>query len=93
MTGNSHEEAIKEGLIEIIRPYLPEELSSVEVDQGSHFIRDLKINSAYLVDIVLDIEDRYNLIIEDEVIGKMNTIQDSIDLIFKQSLDYVSETT
>ena len=65
MTGISHEEAIMEGLIEIIRPYLPEELSSVEVDSGSHFIRDLKINSAYLVDIVLDIEDRYNLIIED----------------------------
>ena len=61
------------------------------MDQDSHFIRDLKINSAYLVDIVLDIEDRYKLIIEDEIIGKMNTIQDSIDLIMKQSLD--SETT
>jgi len=93
MTGMRHETAIKEGRIEIIRAYLPEELSSLELDQGSHFIRDVSINSAYLVDIVLDIEDRYNLLIEDEVIGKMNTIQDSIDLIMKQSLDYVSETT
>ena len=82
---------VKEGLMQIIRPYLPVETQDMEVNGDSHFINDLKVNSAHMVDIVLDIEDWYDIVIDDEVIGKINTVQDSIDLIVDQSPRFINE--
>ena len=35
---------VKEGLMQIIRPYLPVETQDMEVNGDSHFINDLKVN-------------------------------------------------
>jgi len=79
------QENVKFDLLEIIKPYLPEEIEVQEVSEEKHLINDLKINSAHIVDIVLDIEDKFDIMIDDDAIGEMNTVQDSIDMVLKKA--------
>ncbi|MEM9896403.1 MAG: phosphopantetheine-binding protein [Bacteroidota bacterium] len=72
------QESLKTDLIEIIKSYLPEEVDLNDVSEDKHLINDLKINSAHIVDIVLDIEDKFDIMIDDDAIGKMNTVEDAI---------------
>ena len=43
----------------IVQPYLPEDVSVDDISPNSHFINELNINSANLVDIVLDVEETH----------------------------------
>ena len=79
------QESVKTDLLEIIKPYLPEEIQIAEVSEEKHLINDLKINSAHIVDIVLDIEDKFDIMIDDDVIGEMNTVRDSIDVVLAKA--------
>jgi acyl carrier protein len=48
---------------------------------AAKIISDLKINSARIVDIILDIEEKYDIMIEDNYLEKMITIEDVVQLI------------
>ncbi|MCB0467697.1 MAG: acyl carrier protein, partial [Aequorivita sp.] len=45
----------------IIKAYLPEDVSAEDINPDSDLTRELNINSAHLVDIILDIEDAFNI--------------------------------
>ncbi len=68
-------------LREIIKIYLPEDVSIDQVTQDSHFIDELNINSANLVDIVLDVEDAFDIILENEDMDKLLTVKDALQII------------
>ena len=80
-----NQESVKTDLLEIIKPYLPEDVQITEVSEEKHLINDLRINSAHIVDIVLDIEDKFDIMIDDDAIGEMNTVRDSIDVVLKKA--------
>ena len=69
----------------IIKTYLPEDVTENDIDKDSHFINELNINSANLVDIVLDVEDAFDIILENEDMDKMQTVNDAL-LIIEQKL-------
>ncbi len=68
-------------LKEIIKPYLPEDVTIDQVNKESHLMNDLNINSSYLVDIILDVEDAFDITIEDDEMESMDTVKGSISLI------------
>lgn len=68
-------------LKEIIKIYLPEDVSIAAVSAESHFINELNINSANLVDIVLDVEDHFDIILENEDMDQMQTVSDALQII------------
>ena len=68
-------------LKEIVKPYIQDEEAFANLSEATNFIDDLKINSANLVDIVLDVEDRFDIIIEDEAMETMLTVKIAIDII------------
>lgn len=68
-------------LLEIIKIYLPEDVSADEITEESHFINELNINSANLVDIVLDVEDAFDIILENEDMDQMLTVKDALLII------------
>lgn len=68
-------------LTEIITPYLPEDVDPQSIQPSSHLVNDLNINSTHLVDIVLDVEDAFDITIEDDELNKMDTVEASIALI------------
>ena len=72
---------IKKALLEIIKPYISENEKFETITENTELINDLKINSAHIVDIVLDIEDKFDIMIEDDTIAKMNTVGDAIKII------------
>ena len=74
-------ETIKKELLEIIDPYIDEKELTTNISEDSDLINDLNINSAHMVDIVLDIEEKFDIMIEDDFIGKMDTVGDSLDVI------------
>lgn len=74
-------EAHFESLKEIIKVYLPEDVSVDEIKPQSNFTTELNINSANLVDIVLDVEDAFDIQLENEDMDGMQTVQDAIDII------------
>ncbi|MCB0760485.1 MAG: acyl carrier protein [Flavobacteriales bacterium] len=72
---------IEEKLRAIIKPYLPEEGLLDGISRETHMLNDLKINSAHLVDIILDAEDAFEIHISDDDAERMMTVQDAIDVI------------
>lgn len=72
-------------LAEIIRPYLPADVKPEQVRENSHLINDLNINSAHLVDIVLDVEDRYGIRLEESDMQQMQTVADALRIIAEKT--------
>ena len=72
--------AIFNDLIDIIKPYCKDG-SVTEINSNTRFIEDLGVNSARLVDIVIDIEDKFNISIDDESADQIRTIGDAIKVI------------
>lgn len=68
-------------LQEIIKPYLPEDVTVGDIKEDSHLIEELNINSANLVDIILDVEDAFDIILENEDMENMQTVSDALEII------------
>ena len=68
-------------LKEIVKPYIQDEEAFQKLTEETNFIDDLKINSANLVDIVLDVEDKFDILIEDEEMESMMTVQGAMKII------------
>ncbi|OYU79033.1 MAG: acyl carrier protein [Flavobacterium sp. BFFFF1] len=68
-------------LKEIIRPYVKEQSALDNLTVDTDFITDLKINSANLVDIVLDIEEKFNIEIDNQSMEKMLNVKAALDII------------
>lgn len=68
-------------LVDIITPYCNKNEVVKNVTKETRFIEDLGVNSARLVDIVIDIEDKFNVVIDDESADKIRTIGDAITVI------------
>tara|TARA_B100000941_G_scaffold154482_1_gene109544 strand:- start:348 stop:602 length:255 start_codon:yes stop_codon:yes gene_type:complete len=68
-------------LKKIIKPYVQDEEAFKLLSEESDFINDLKINSANLVDIILDVEDEFDIEIDDKSMEKMLSVKAAIDII------------
>lgn len=65
----------------IIKVYLPEDVAFSDISEDSHLMNDLNINSANLVDIVLDVEDAFDIRLENEDMENMQTVNDAVYII------------
>lgn len=74
-------ESILNKLKELIKPYVGDSTAFDSMYEGSDLINDLKINSAHIVDIVLDIESEFDIMIDDQSINDMITVGTSIDVV------------
>lgn len=81
---NADTQAIREKLMELIKPYVPAEINLDTINDSSDFIKDMKINSTRFVDIILDMEDKFGITIDDKTADNMLTIADAIAAVAKQ---------
>lgn len=65
----------------IIKTYITQTDVNAEIKDETHLIRDLKINSAHIIDIVLDVEAGFGISITDDEIEKMDTVGNAVKLI------------
>lgn len=75
------EEEIQQKLKAIISPYIQNKTNFKNLSPDSEFIKDLEINSANLVDVVLDVEDEFDIELDNEDMEKMLTVKASTEII------------
>lgn len=69
----------------IVKNYIPEDLSEDDITMDSDLTQELDISSAYFIDIILDIEDAFDLEFDNDEIGNLQTIKDVVEIIQKKS--------
>jgi acyl carrier protein len=74
-------QATIEQLKSIVKPYAQNEEAFENLTEETDFINDLKINSANLVDVILDIEEKFDLIIDNQSMEKMVNVKAAIGII------------
>ena len=76
-----NKQEIIEQLKKIVKPYV-QNLNALEnIDEDTDFLRDLNINSANLVDVVLDIEEMFQITIDNQSMEKMITVKAALEII------------
>ena len=71
---------IKEKLKEIIKPYVQNEEAFAKMTEDTNLLMDLEVNSAHLVDIILDMEEAFDIEIDDEAAERMMTVGQAINI-------------
>lgn len=65
----------------IVKPYINNEEAFENFTEDTDFITDLNINSANLVDIILDVEDYFKIHIDNESMEKMIDVKSTLEII------------
>jgi acyl carrier protein len=65
----------------IVKPYINNEEAFENFTENTDFITDLNINSANLVDIILDVEDYFKIHIDNESMEKMVDVKSTLEII------------
>jgi acyl carrier protein len=65
----------------IVQPYIQNEEAFNNLSENTDFINDLKINSANLVDVILDVEDEFDIRIENDDMEKMTSVKAAMDIV------------
>ncbi len=68
-------------LKKIVAPYIQDEEAFKNLTEHTDFINDLKINSANLVDVVLDVEEVFDIVINNEDMEKMLSVKAAMDIV------------
>jgi acyl carrier protein len=73
---------IIEKLKKIISQYVDlEEVDISQLNETTHLINDLGLDSFYVIDIVLDIETEFEITIDDNSISNFETVQNVVTII------------
>ncbi len=70
-----------ERLKNIVTPYVQNKEGLENFDENTDFLNDLKINSANLVDVVLDVEDAFDIEIDNNSMADMLRVLDAKKII------------
>jgi acyl carrier protein len=72
-------------VVEIIRPYVRVATALEAANDQTRIMQDLNVNSARLVDIILEFEDAFRIAIDDKAADRVSTIGDAVDVILEQA--------
>jgi len=65
----------------IVKPYIKDQEAFDTLTEDTDFINNLKINSANLVDVILDIEEEFNIEIDNPSMERMLDVKSAVEII------------
>lgn len=65
----------------LVKPYIKNQEAFDNLTETTDFITDLKINSANLVDVILDIEEVFDIEIDNASMERMLDVKSAIEII------------
>ena len=68
-------------VVKILTPYVKNPEALAAVSEKTHILDELKVNSARLVDVVLEFEDAFDIEIADEDVDSVETVGNAVALI------------
>lgn len=74
-------EAVKSKILDIVGPFSRDQEALRAATGESRLLEDLKINSARLVDIVLEMEDAFRIEIGDDDADRVRTVGDAVEVV------------
>ncbi|MBF0442143.1 MAG: acyl carrier protein [Oligoflexales bacterium] len=74
---------IYQDVVSIISKHAQNRSALVSVTGSTHILNDLQVNSARLVDIILDFEDKFNVAISDDDADRIETVGDAVSMVEK----------
>jgi acyl carrier protein len=75
------QDEIFEQVVKILTPYVKNQEALDGVGMSTHILDELKVNSARLVDVVLEFEDAFDIEIADEDVDSVETVGNAVELI------------
>ncbi|PRP66471.1 acyl carrier protein [Nonlabens agnitus] len=78
-------EEIQDKLYSIVKIYLPQDVDASAIQPDSHLMNDLNINSAHLVDVALDVEDAFDITLDEKDMEEMQTVNDAVRIVQKKT--------
>jgi len=73
-----------EQVVKILTPYVKNQEALDSVSPDTHILDELKVNSARLVDVVLEFEDAFDIEIADEDVDSVETVGNAVELILSK---------
>lgn len=77
-------EEVYKKVIEILTKYKKGGLTADQITEHTTLLKDLNMNSARLVDLILDFEDAFGITVADTEADSVNTVGDSVNLIMRK---------
>lgn len=65
----------------IVKPYIQDQEAFENLTEETDFVKDLKINSANLIDVILDVEDEFDIIVDDDSMEEMLSVKKAIAVV------------
>ncbi|WP_310381099.1 acyl carrier protein [Flavobacterium sp.] len=65
----------------IVKPYVKNQEAYDNLTESTDFITDLQINSANLVDVILDIEEVFDIVIDNQSMERMLDVKSTLEII------------
>jgi acyl carrier protein len=72
-------------IVAILTPFAKNPDALAKVGPESSIMKDLKVNSARLVDVVLEIEESFGIQVSDDEADKVKTVGDAINLVLSKA--------
>ena len=70
-------------VFEKVKEFLPNSFKGKEINLDTKFREDLQADSIKVLSVIMDIEDEYNLELDEETIRSIVTVRDLVDYIEK----------
>ncbi len=80
-----NEEQVYEKVVKVITPFCKNEEALAAISRDTDILEDLQVNSARLVDIMLEFEDEFDIEVEDEAADNILTVGDAVKLIMQKT--------
>jgi acyl carrier protein len=75
------EKEVFDKVVIIIKKFAKDADALAAVSMQTSILKDLKVNSARLVDVVLEMEDEFGIQVNDDQADKVRTVGDAVNLI------------
>ncbi|GIX40540.1 MAG: hypothetical protein KatS3mg129_0273 [Leptospiraceae bacterium] len=75
---------IMQKVLKILGPYAKNKEALNNANENTNILKDLEVNSSRLVDIILALEDEFDIEIDDSEADKVQTVGAAVELIKKK---------
>ncbi|MGH7818852.1 MAG: phosphopantetheine-binding protein [Candidatus Binatia bacterium] len=79
------EKEVYDKVVKILGTYAKDKEALAKVSESTNILEELKVNSARLVDVVLQFEDEFGIEIADDDVDGIATVGDCVQLISQKA--------
>jgi acyl carrier protein len=77
-----NEQQVFADVVAILMPFAKS--NETNITSATSILKDLRVNSARLVDVVIEIEDKFGIEVKDEDVDTIHTVGDAVAMIMSK---------